>query len=246
MGLVLGLSVLSQLINVVFFRVWGALADRFTNKSVLGVSGPMFILSILLWPFLTMPERHFLTIPLLVAIHVLAGISTAGVMLCSGNIALKAAPLGKATSFLAANALTSGLAATVAPVLAGLAADGFSGQELSLSLKWTSTNSGSPLFDWPALSLQGLDFLFVIAVVLGVYALHRLALVREEGEVEEEVVMNELMGQVRKAVRHVSNVAGLRTLTYFPYMKLEEVAARDEDRRGGKTEAAAEGDGTGP
>ncbi|MFG0251052.1 MAG: MFS transporter, partial [Phycisphaeraceae bacterium JB051] len=89
---VIGLSVLSQLVNVIFFRIWGKLADRFSNKSVLTVSGPLFIVSIMIWPFTTMPERHMLTIPLLISIHVLAGISTAGVNLCAGNLALKAAP----------------------------------------------------------------------------------------------------------------------------------------------------------
>ncbi|MBM3290181.1 MAG: MFS transporter, partial [Candidatus Hydrogenedentes bacterium] len=73
---VIGLSVLSQLVNVVFFRVWGRLADRYSNKSVLTVSGPLFIVSFLIWPFTTMPDAYFLTVPLLIAIHVLAGIST--------------------------------------------------------------------------------------------------------------------------------------------------------------------------
>lgn len=220
---VLVLSVLSQLVNVVFLRLWGRLADLFTNKSVLAASGPLFILSILLWPFLTLPERHFLTIPLLVVIHILAGISTAGVTLCSGNIALKAAPRGKATAFLAANALVNGAAATVAPIVAGVAADVLAGEQLVLSLSWTATEAATTRFDVPALALTGLDFLFVFAVIFGLYAMHRLLAVREEGEVEEDVVLTELYSEVRKAVRHVSNVAGIRHLTYFPYEKVKEL-----------------------
>ncbi len=223
LALVLALSVLSQITNVFFFRLWGRLADRFSNKSVLSLSGSLFIISILLWPFLTLPEKHFLTIPLLVGIHVLAGVSTAGVALCSGNIALKAAPHGKATAYLAANALVSGLAATVAPIIAGIGADWFSKNQLTLALRWTNVESGAALFDLPALDLKGLDFLFVIAAILGLYAMHRLLAVREEGEVESGVVLGEFYAEVRKAVRHVSNVAGIRSLHYFPYAKLEEV-----------------------
>ncbi|UCG15640.1 MAG: MFS transporter [Phycisphaerales bacterium] len=225
---VLSLSVLSQIINVVFFRIWGRLADRFTSKSVLAVSGWMFILSIFLWPFLTMPEKHLLTIPLLIAIHVLAGVSTAGTSLCAGNIALKAAPQGKATAYLAANALVNGGAATVAPILAGLAADWFAKQELALSLRWASTVTAETVFDLSALSLKGLDFLFMIAVLFGIYAMHRLLAVREEGEVGEKIVLSQLYGEVRKAVRHVSNVAGLRQQYYFPFAKLEDVAQQTE------------------
>lgn len=229
LGVVLSLSVLSQLINVMFFRIWGRLADRFSNKSVLGVSGWIFILSIFLWPFLTLPEKHMLTMPLLIAIHVLAGISTAGINLCAGNIALKAAPQGKATAYLAALALINGVAATIAPILAGLAADGFAGQELALSLRWSSDGATESIFDLSALSLKGLDFLFMIAVVFGVYAMHRLLAVREEGEVEEKIVLTQLYGEVRKAVRHVSNVAGLRHQYYFPFAKLEDVARKVQD-----------------
>jgi len=226
MPLVLALSVLSQVVNVVFLRLWGRLADRFSNKSVLGVSGPLFVLSILFWPFLTLPDKHVLTLPLLVLIHALAGMSTAGVTLCSGNIALKLAPQGRATSFLAVNSLVNGVAATVAPIIAGIAADAFAGEQLTVSLRWISTEVGVTRFDAPAIALRGLDFVFVVAVLLGLYALHRLLAIKEEGDVQEGVVATELYGEVRKAFRHVSNVAGLRHLTYFPYMRLMEIAGR--------------------
>jgi MFS family permease len=182
------------------------------------------MVSIVLWPFLTLPEKHILTMPLLVAIHVLAGMSTAGVTLCAGNVALKAAPKGQATAFLAANALISGLAATAAPVIAGLGADWFAGQNLRLSIEWLSAITGETRFHLPAVDLKGLDFLFVISFVFGLYAVHRLLAVREEGEVEEKVVVTHLYGEVRKAVRHVSNVAGLRHLTYFPYERLRRAS----------------------
>ena len=236
LGFVLALSVLSQVINVGFCRIWGRLADRFSNKSVLTVSGWMFILSILMWPFLTLPEKHMLTIPLLVVIHILAGISTAGINLCSGNIALKAAPQGKATAFLAANAIVNGAAATLAPILAGLAADWFSHQELSLSLRWAADDGAATMFDLSALNLQGLDFLFIIATLFGVYAMHRLLAVREEGEVDERIVLTELYSELRKSVRHVSNVAGLREGYYFPFARLEEAAeAESNENAAGET-----------
>jgi MFS family permease len=205
------------MVNVVFFRIWGRLADRFTNKSVLTVSGPLFIVSIAIWPFTTMPDRYFLTIPLLITIHALAGMSTAGVNLCAGNLALKAAPKGRATAFLAVNALVSGIAATVAPILAGFLADWFADKQLTLDLGWVDGGSRSTL---PAINIMGLDFLFLLAVLVGFYALHRLLSVREEGEVEERVVFSELIVETRKAVKHVSNVSGLRNLTYFPYQRL--------------------------
>jgi MFS family permease len=217
---VIGLSVLSQIFNVAFFRIWGRLADRFSNKSILAVTGPMFIVSILLWVFTTLPDPHVLTIPLLILIHSLAGVSTAGVMLCSGNIALKAAPKGKATAYLATNALVSGVAAAAAPLLAGFLADWFANQQLDLTLRWAMLGAEGREFILPAFSLRGLDFLFIISFLFGLYSLHRLLAVREEGEVEEKVVLSEFYAEVRKTVRHVSNVAGMRHLFSFPYYLL--------------------------
>ncbi len=223
MGYVLSLAVLSQLVNAAFFRIWGRIADRFTNKSVLAVAGPLFIFSFLIWPFTTMPDPYFLTLPMLIAIHVLAGISTAGVNLCAGNIAIKAAPYGEATQYLAVNAFVSGVAATIAPILAGLAADWFDLNHVRITLDWTSTNAAGETRTWglPAVDLVGLDFVFLIAFIVGLYAIHRLLAVKEEGEVEEEIVVQELYAEVRKAVANVSNVAGLRHLTYFPYAVLQ-------------------------
>jgi MFS family permease len=224
MAWVMSLAVLSQLANVVFFRIWGRLADRFTNKSVLAVTGPMFIISILLWVFTTMPEPHVLTIPLLIGIHALAGMSTAGVALCAGNLALKAAPRGKATAYLATNALVSGLAATAAPLLAGFAADWFASQRLDLTLQWSYTGTPARGFDLPAISLQGLDFLFILSFLCGLYSLHRLLAIKEAGEVGEKVVLTEMYAEVRRTARHVSNVAGLRQLFSFPYYLLRALS----------------------
>ena len=239
MAWVLGLSVVSQVANIIFLRTWGRIADRIGNKAVLSLSGSLFILSIAIWPFTTLPEKYLLTVPLLLVIHVLAGVSTAGVNLCAGAITLKMAPRGKATAFLATNALTSGLAATVAPLLAGLLADALAADRLTVELHWVSPSLGQGLLT--ALDLSGLDFLFVIAVLLGLYSLHRLLAVREVGAVaDEDVAMAELYGEMRRAVRHVSTVAGLRRLTSFPYALLRRQPA--EPAEGGAAEARVEGE----
>jgi len=219
---VIGLSVLSQFVNVLFFRLWGRTADRFSNKSVLAISGPLFIFSFLMWPFTTLPDPHVFTIPLLIAIHVLAGISTAGVTLCAGNLAFKLAPYGKATSYLAVNALICGVAATVSPILAGFAGDWFAPFELKISLEWLNWQTGDAAFTLPTVDLRGLDFVFTIAFLLGLIALHRLLAIREEGEVEESLVRQELLGEMRRVARQVSTVAGIRMLTAFPYGNIKQ------------------------
>lgn len=226
---VIGLSVLSQMVNVLFFRLWGRTADRFSNKSVLTISGPLFIFSFLLWPFTTLPEQHMFTIPLLIAIHVLAGISTAGVNLCAGNFVFKLAPYGKATSYLAVNALVCGVAATISPVIAGFAGDWFTPYELKISLEWLNWQTADAAFSLPTVDLRGLDFIFMIAFFLGLVALHRLLAVKEEGEVEEALVRQELLSEMRRVVRQVSTVAGVRMMSAFPYGTLRQWRKRRRD-----------------
>ena len=217
---VLSLSVVSQITNVLFFGLWGRLSDQFTNKSVLVFSVPLFFISFLFWPFTTLPERHVMSIPLLVAIHVIAGMATAGVALCANNLAMKTAPYGKAASYLAVNALVSGIAATVSPVLAGFAADWFEPYELQLTLSFTDWTQEYSALELPTLDLKGLDFVFVIAFLMGVYCFHRLLAVREKGEVTERVLRQAFVGEMRRMVRQVSSVAGMRQIVSFPFALL--------------------------
>ena len=132
MSVVVTLSVLSQAVNVLFFGLWGRLAQRFSYKSVLVEAGPLFILTFVLWPLTSFGSWTALTLPVLIFIYAFSGMSTAGVQLCTGNLAMKLAPRGKATAYLAINALVSGIAATIAPILGGLAATLFEGEEITV------------------------------------------------------------------------------------------------------------------
>jgi MFS family permease len=180
-----------------------------------------------MFSFTTPPGWESLTLPLLVVIHLLAGISAAGVMLCTGNIAIELAPKGKATSYLATNALISGIAATIAPILGGLGADWFARRELMVILKWVSPVAGRNV-EVPAMVLQGLDFLFLFSCLLSFYVFHRLALIKEEGEVEEEIVIRELSVLVRRSLRSVSTAAEIYHLFEFPYARLMEFFSPQE------------------
>lgn len=225
MSFIIGLSIISQVMNFVFLKVWGKYTDRFSNKSVLAICGPMFILSILAWTFTTMPEKYFLTIPLLVVIHIVTGLSSAGVSLASGNIGLKLAPQGQATAYLATNTIVNSVAAGIAPILGGKFADFFAHRELAWTLKYTSPARELSL---PTLNLQQWDFFFVLAFVIGLYSLHRLAMIKEQGEVEEKVVMNELYAEVSGQVRQLSSVEGLRQMVSFPFSIIRQLTSKNK------------------
>ena len=223
MSFIIGLSIVSQVFNFLFLKIWGRYTDRFSNKSVLAISGPLFIFSILAWTFTTMPEKYFLTIPLLFAIHIVMGLSSAGVSLASGNICLKLAPKGQATAYLATNTIVNSIAAGIAPILGGKFADFFASRELAWTLKYTSPAGEVSL---PTLNFQQWDFFFALAFILGLYALHRLAMVKEDGEVEENIIVQELCTEVRTQVRILSSVEGVKQMISFPISVIRNITEK--------------------
>ena len=117
---ILALTIASQLSNIAALGLWGALIDRFSNKSVLGVAAPLFLACTLAWTFTGVPWVEPYTLYLLAVIHILMGVATAGVGLASGNIAMKLSPPGQATAYLAAEITPLAAAAATAPILGGL------------------------------------------------------------------------------------------------------------------------------
>jgi MFS family permease len=217
---VIGLSVISQLFNILFLRVWGPFADRFGSKMVLSLGASLYLIVFLGWIFTTMPDRYFLTLPLLVILHIFAGIATAAVSFTMGTIGLKLAPQGQATPYLAGASLAINLGAGLGPLVGGILADFFSTRQLSLVFTWFDPARSVEL---PAFSMTGFDFLFGIAFILGLMTLGALATVREEGEVSREVILESLTTPMRQLSQTVSSVPALSLLGNIPLGNLKRV-----------------------
>lgn len=224
MSSVILLALLSQVTNIYFFKVWGRIADHFSNRSVLAVSVPLYILVLLTYPFTTMPERYSLTIPLLIFIHILGGVSTAGFNLCAANIALKLAPRGKATAYLGTNAFCAGLAATVAPIVGGLIGSFFAIKEIGIKVFYHADSAlPDSALAIPALNFRGIDFVFFAAALTGLYAWHRLSLIEEAGTVHESEVRDQVFASMRNSITGTSGLnMGMRRMTAFPYEMLRK------------------------
>lgn len=228
MTFVMMLSVVSQIANLVAIRIWGTLSDRFAHKSVLAVAAPTYILCIVAMVGASQIATERMAAIYLVMLHVLMGAAVAGVTLATTNIALKLSPKGSATAYVAASALASSAAAGIAPILGGLFADFFAARRFELLLRWTSPN-GVVLLS--PLHLSHWDFYFLIAGALGIYALHRLSLVEEQGHIERREMVQQLLGQTRRAVRNLGTVSGLRALTELPGSLVRDARVRIRFRR---------------
>ena len=211
---VIGLNILSQIFNILFLRVWGPLADRFSNKVVLSIGISLYLLVIAGWIFVTLPDKYFFTVPLLIILHIFAGIASAAVSFTVGTIGLKLSPKGEATSYLATASLATNIGAGLGPVAGGFLADTFSTRQLNFTLTWIDPSS---TFNLPFLSITGRDFLFGIAFFLGILTLGMLATIREEGDVGREVILESLYEPIKDISRPMSTVPGFSFLANFPF-----------------------------
>ena len=221
---VIGMTVLSQFANVLFVRVWGPFADRVGNKPVLSLSASLYLLVIVGWVFTLQPDRHFLTLPLLVVLHLLGGVAAAGVTLTVNTLALKVAPEGRTIPFSGVAGMAFSLGSGIGPLLGGLLVDYFSARSLTFSVGWTSPSGA---LDLSAMSLTGFDFLFGIAFLLGLLSLNLLVALREEGEVSREAALANLMAGAGPVARAVSSVPGLSMVSAFSYGYLRRIPGAD-------------------
>ncbi|MBE0478940.1 MFS transporter, partial [Candidatus Aerophobetes bacterium] len=213
LGTVIFFLVINQLFYISFLGIWGKLTDKFSNKSVMGVSGIFLLICVIAWPFTTLPEIYAATFPLLILIHILKGVAVAGVSIASFNIAFKLAPPADATKYLAVNGALASVGMGIGPILGGILADVLDLMELSLVFRWLPSEQARAVY---LLNFKGLDFLFFIAFILGFYALSCLSHVQEKGEVSKKVVYREFLSETRRVIRNLSNMGAFYSLVYFP------------------------------
>lgn len=215
---VIGLAAISQGTTAFAVRSWGRIAEQFTMRTVLRVSGVLFLLTVASWPLLGRIDDPTLRLVLFGVAHAVAGLATGGVTLGTTTLALEVAPRDQAAGFLAANATLSGLAAGVAPLLGGMLSTGLRSSGVELELRWFN-DAASGAFR--PIALSGLDFLFVASVALGLYAIHRLLALPEGGHGTSRRAMaalaQELQLRARTPVRMLTTVPGLRGVMELPH-----------------------------
>jgi MFS family permease len=211
---VMTLTIASQLSNIAFLSVWGSLSDRFSNKAVLRVAAPLFLACTLAWTFTGLEWVQPFRFPMLLVIHVLMGIATAGIALASNNIVMKLSPASNATSYLAMNSVVSASCAAVAPIIGGLCADFFATHQLTLGFTWRGGPSDVTV---QVLDFHAWTFFFGMAFVAGLYSLHRLSFVQEASGVPDPLVLRDLILEARRSIHSLSSAAGLLRIVRSPF-----------------------------
>ncbi len=221
MTTITALTTVSQLSNLAALGVWGRLIDRFSNKAVLDVCAPLFLGCMLAWTLTGVRWVEPIAIYALFAIHILMGLSTAGIALASGNLAMKLSPRGEATAYLAANSVVTSICSALAPIIGGLTADFFATHQLTLAFTWTGCAEAVTM---QVLNFHEWTFFFAIACLLGLYSVHRLAMVEEGGGRADRVLLRDILVEARRSMHSLSSAAGLLRIVRAPFLSLHTTA----------------------
>lgn len=124
-------------------------------------------------------------------------------------------------SYLAANSFVAALAGGIGPLLGGAVAGAMELHRFSITASWESP---SGVVSVPAFDLQGMDFAFILAFGVGVYAMHRLSLVAEGEPVERSAVVQTLLAEVKRPVVSFTTASGATDILEFPFNAVRQTS----------------------
>ncbi len=191
---IIGLGILGQLSSIISIKIWGRYSDSFSNKNVVSVCAPVYVLCIIAYAFV--PTGHVSgVLAALAVIHVFSGIATAGINLSLSNIGIKLAPNNEAIAYISTKNMLVAFASTIAPMIGGLLADYFSSHPLVWTLHWGQA------INVTILNLQGWSYFFVIGGLLALLSLRLLTRVKEQGEINQYRMVAQMRVKLRSKLR---------------------------------------------
>lgn len=195
---IIALTITSQICSILTVRMWGRFADRYSNKTIIGICAPLYILVLIGWCYVGIYTREYLNIILLFIIHAGTGIANAGINLSLTNISLKLSPAEESVVYLSTKNIITALFSFVAPLMGGYMADYFSSRTLSIDAQWVGPHWQKVIH---LLDLHEFKFLFLIAAGLAFIAAELLLAVKETGEVAKNVVRRMMRTSIRNNLK---------------------------------------------
>jgi hypothetical protein len=150
-----------------------------------------------------MTSNHIISIALLFVIHLVSGISAAGIDLAIANMAMKLAPKNEAISYISARNIIVAIFAAAGPIAGGLMADFFAAHQLTWNVQWHGPTGISTL---NLLELQNWNFFFAISAILALLSMRLVKRIKEQGEVHKGMVTIVMKKSVTRGIRR--NISG--------------------------------------
>ncbi|RVT97289.1 MFS transporter [Mucilaginibacter limnophilus] len=190
---IIGLGIAGQLSSIISIKLWGRYSDKFSNKNIVSICGPLYVACIIAYAIV--PANNVTTaLTLLAIIHILSGIATAGINLALSNIGIKLAPNSEAIAYISTKNMLVAFTSTIAPMIGGLLADFFASHPLNWSVQWHGMHL-------QLLNLQGWSYFFVIGGLLALLSLRLLNKVKEQGEINQYRMVAQMRVKLRSKLR---------------------------------------------
>jgi MFS family permease len=194
---IIGLGLLGQLSGIFFIKLWGRYSDRYSNKTIINICAPVYILCIIGWVYTAVPDNKQAQLILLALISLFSGITSSGINLALNNIGIKLAPATEAIVYLTSKNIIVNSISAITTVTSGLLADFFFTHHFSWTINWGGADSSS----LSVIHLQGWTFFFLIGGLLAIIALRLLRNVKENGEIHKTHVIMHMQTKVRQGLR---------------------------------------------
>jgi MFS family permease len=191
---IIALGILSQLSSILFMRIWGRYSDKFSNKTVIRICAPVYILCIVGW---SLVGNHILTVPFLVIIHIITGLTTGGINLAITNIGLKLAPQNESVVYIATRNMVNAFIPALAPLFGGMLADTLVSHNFmaNYSLK---VPIGSSVVT--VLKITNWNLFFMLSAIMAFASLKFLRRIEEIGEVAKGYVVVEMVTSLKTKI----------------------------------------------
>lgn len=217
---VIAFGILSQVCTIFTVSLWGAFSDRYSNKTIIAICGPLYILCIIAWSFVGIYSHQYANLILIALISIFSGISTAGINLSLTNIGLKLAPKDSAIVYLSAKNIITAVFSSVAPLLGGYLADFFAHRNLNIDAVYKGPHITK---DFHLLFLHQWNFLFIIGALLAFISLQLLSRVKEKGEVEKDIVVRIMRSSIKNNMKDYFIIGRLLDVREHVKSRIEEV-----------------------
>ncbi|WP_158828711.1 MFS transporter [Mucilaginibacter lacusdianchii] len=195
---VIGFTMIAQMANILTIKKLGRLSDRYSNKTIIHICAPIYVVCILAWTYAAMPESKIYSIAILAVISAVSGMATGGIGLALNNIGMKLAPRREAMAYMSSLNMVVAFFSAISPIIGGLLADFFSTYQLVWDFQLKGINGMHTL---QLINIHSWSFLFIIGALMALASLKLLARVKEQGEVQKERVILYMRARLRKQLR---------------------------------------------
>lgn len=228
---IIAFGIMGQLAGIVAIKFWGKYSDKYSNKTIIRIAAPLYILCIISWPFAGMAPSLLFVSLIVAMINIISGIATSGINLSIGNIGIKLASKNEAIVYLTAKNMVVACFASLGPVVGGFLADYFSNRSFTWNFQWQGPQGVQII---PLLQLHGLGFLFIIGGILAFVALKLLGMVKEQGEVPREIAVTEMRSGLRNEIKNKTTreaiLNGIFSPLYFHNFLQKKIKSQIENK----------------